>query len=87
MSKSSNIRSMSMELSIIDENLRKVKKIDTLPFTTIVIKNASDQREEIVAWAPLKKALKVFLIDYFKKEKQEIYLKMEQELKNNKDED
>jgi hypothetical protein len=83
MNKSEEIKCLANELNNADRDIAISKMILELPFTTITIYNASNEKKELDIPNNLRKPLADFLQNYFNKEKEKTYKQMNNILDNN----
>jgi len=81
MSKSKRISSLSYELDNIDKSIEVIRKLDVLPFAALRVFNGSNEAHEITISESLRKPLKQLMLDVCDKDKQEVYYKINKELK------
>ena len=77
--KSKNIASLGHQLSNIDREINLIKD-NANSMKKIVFYNGSSEKGEITVWKNLDEKLMNFLIDFFEKEKESVYLDIKKEL-------
>jgi len=78
--KSKNISSLGNQLSNLDRDSSLIVDYKKL-MCKIVFYNGSGERKELEVWKSLREELDKFLIDFNNRQKELIYKKIEQELK------
>jgi len=78
--KSQKIQFYANELRLADRDIDLVKKINDLPMASLKMYNGSGKEHELLIWQPLREPLRDFLLSHFEEKKQEIFVKMKQEI-------
>ena len=70
--KSKNISTLGNELSNIDREIDKIEKLSSY-MKKIVFYDGSGEQDELVIWQQLDEPLKLFLLEFFNKQKNVVY--------------
>lgn len=82
MEKSKRLQFFGNALSNIDRDINLTKNLKKLPMAHLAMYNGSNGKEELQIWESLKEPLHDFLLEYYAKQKEKIYVKIKKELAN-----
>lgn len=82
MSKDRNIQFLVNQIDLVNGKMETTNEMSSFPFTSITICNGSGVTKVITIDNSMKESLQSFLMDYFAKEKDELYDKLINVLRN-----